>query len=38
MRSGDSEPARRSTAAQRLGGEPVVSPRLQASRDAGAAR
>ena len=38
MRSGDSEPARRSTAAQRLGGEPVVSPRWRASIDAGAAR
>jgi hypothetical protein len=39
MRSGDSEPARRSTAAQRLGGEPVVSVlRWQVSRDAGATR
>ena len=39
MRSRDSEPARRSTAAQRLGGEPVVSVlRWQVSRDAGAAR
>jgi len=39
MRSRDSEPARRSTAAQRLGGEPVVSVLWwQVSRDAGAAR